>query len=646
MSFRPSSADRPPTGRPALRLPRWPRYLVPVLAGLIAFGVLITIIAGVWTDRLWYHSVQYGSVFDVIYGTRWALFFVVGIFMAAVVGVNAWLAYRLRPMYRPAATERPGVDAYRMAIDPHRRLLLGILLGLIGLISGVTASGAWRTWLLFINQVPFGRKDAQFGLDISFFVFTYPFLRLVLSYLFAAVLLSLVVAAAVHVLYGGLGWQARRPRATVATQAHLFVLVGVFVLLKGAAYWVDRWGVDFSQRGAVTTGASYTDVNAVLPAKTVLAVIAVLCAVLFFAGAVRRSALLPAVGFGLLVLSAILIGGVYPAIIQQFVVKPNELAKETPYIDREIKATRLAYAVRGAQYLGYSGTSSESSDELLTQSSSLPGFRLMDPAVVSRAFQQLQQVKGFYQFPDTLSVDRYVLPGQRQPQDLVVAVRGLSGPPAGQGNWINTHLVYTHGFGFVAAKENSVAGGGTPDFVESDIPPQGQLGNFEPRVYFGQAENNYVIVGGPPHAQGGEERDYPFQSSSGQKNYTYTGTGGVPVGSPLNRLLYAIKFRELNILLSGAINSDSKILYERSPLARVAKVAPCLTLDGASYPVVVHPPGQPGRILWVVDGYTTTNLYPYSQRLGMPAATSTSQTPAGNLAGQPTGSVNYVRNSV
>src|SRR5215468_1022738 len=474
MSFRPSSADRPPTGRPALHLPRWPRYLLPVVGGLIALGILVTIIAGVWTDRLWYRSVGYGSVFDVTYGTRWTLFFVVGIFMAAVVGVNAWLAYRLRPVYAPAATERPGVDAYRNAVDPHRRLLLGILLGLIGVISGVTASGAWRTWLLFINQAPFGRKDAQFGLDISFFVFTYPFLRLVLSYLFAAVFLSLLVAVAVHVLYGGLGWHARRPRATMGAQAHLFVLLGLFVLLKGAAYWVDRWGIDFSQRGAVTTGASYTDVNAVLPAKTVLAVIAVLCALLFFAGAIRRSALLPAVGFGLLVLSAILIGGVYPAIIQQFVVKPNELAKETPYISREITATRLAYAVTPgtprnpgtARVRLYSGASTESSAALHAQSANLPGFRLMDPAVVSRAFQQLQQVKGYYQFPSILAVDRYKLPGE--------------------GNWINTHLVYTHGYGFVAAKENEVSGGGTPKFVESDIPPRGQLPIGQPRVYFGE----------------------------------------------------------------------------------------------------------------------------------------------------------------
>jgi uncharacterized membrane protein (UPF0182 family) len=649
LTFRPSPADRPPpTGRAPLRLPRWPRYLIPILLGLIALGVLVTIVAGVWTDFLWYRSVQYGSVFDEIYGTRWVLFFVVGILMAAVTGFNAILAYRLRPAYRPArSSERPGIDVYRAAIDPYRKLLLWIVLGLVGLISGITASGAWRTWLLFINQVPFHQEDAQFHLDISFFVFTYPFLRLVLSYLFAAVLLSLAAAAVVHVLYGGLGWQGKRPRATVGAQVHLFILVGVFVLLKGVAYWVDRWGIDFSQRGVVTTGASYTDVNAVLPAKTVLAVIAVLCALLFFAGAIRRNGLLPAVGFGLLVLSAILIGGLYPAIIQQFVVKPNELAKESPYIGREIKGTWRAYGVGGVRVIPYAGSTAASSAALARQTSNLPGVRLMDPGVVSRTFQQLQQVKGFYQFPSVLSVDRYLLPGSgKVPQDLALAVRGLSGPPAGQGTWTNTHLVYTHGFGVVAAKENTVAADGTPAFVERDIPPHGELGNFQPRVYFGPAENNYAIVGAPK-GRPGIELDYPYTNLSGQQNYTYNGSGGVPIGSLLNRLLYAVKFRELNILLSGAVNGDSKILYDRTPLQRVAKVAPFLTLDGSPYPVVVPSTnGHQGSILWVVDGYTTTDLYPYSQRVDMPSATTTSQTPGGNVAGQATGPVNYIRNSV
>ena len=641
MTFRPSGPARPPDARAALRLPRWPRYLVPVIVGLVAFVVVLIIVAGVWTDFLWFRSVHYGSVFGVTYGTRWALFFIGGIFMAAVTGVNAVIAFRLRPAYRPVTPQRPGIETYRLAVDPHRRLLLGIALGLVGLISGISAAGAWRTWLLFINQVPFHQRDPQFKIDISFFVFTYPFIRLVLSFLFAAVLLSLATAVLVHALYGGLRLQGRRVRATAGAQMQLFILLGLFVLLKGVAYWFDRYGIDFSQRGTVTTGASYTDVNAVLPAKTVLAVIAVICAVLFFAGAVRHSAMLPAVGFGLLVLSAIIIGGVYPAIIQQFVVKPNELAKESRYIAREINSTRTAYAVSGVRVIAYPGAPSVPPSKLAGQVVGLNGLRLMDPAVVSATFQQLQQVKGFYQFPDQLSVDRYRLPsGGSTPQDVVVAVRGMGGPPQGQGNWINTHLVYTHGFGFVGAKADAVGNGGNPEFVESDIPPHGQLGPFEPRVYFGPMEETYAIVGGPP-GRPGQELDYPFENASGQKNYTYNGSGGVPVGSPLDRFLFAVKFRELNILLSGAINGYSKILYDRQPLARVAKVAPWLTLDGSPYPVVAN-----GRILWVVDGYTTTDLYPYSERIGMPQATSTSQTPNGSIAGSQAGNINYIRNSV
>ena len=644
MSFRPSGAGaaRPP-GRPSLAALRWPRLVLPVIAGVIGFLVLIIIVAGVWTDYLWYQAVHYTSVFGTTYGTRWTMFFVGGLVMVAVTGTNAVLAYRLRPMYRAGPAQPQGGDAYRMAIDPHRRLLLGLVLGLIGVIAGISTAGAWRTWLLFANQVPFGIKDRQFHMDLSFFVFTYPFIRLLLTYLFAAVLLSLALALVVHYLYGGLRVQGRRLRVTMAAQAHLFILVGVFVLLKAVAYWYDRYGIDFSQRGAVTTGASYTDVNAVLPAKTVLAVIAILCALLFFAGAARRSAMLPAVGFGLLVLSAILIGGVYPAIIQQFVVKPNELAKETPFIQREIETTRQAYGITAStvQVSPYLATATGPDTATAGQVSRLAGMRLLDPDVVGPTFQQLQQVKSYYQFPDMLAMDRYQLPsGGSQPQDTVIAVRGMGGPPPGQNNWINTHLVYTHGFGVVAATANQVQGNGNPAFIESEIPPQGDLGVTQPRVYFGQQQNSYAIVGGPP---GGRkwELDYPAGTNGGQQNNTYRGGGGVSIGSPLNRLLYTIKFHELNILLSGAINGESKVLYDRQPLARVGKVAPFLTLDGEPYPVVVG-----GQVLWVVDGYTTTDLYPYSQRIGMPAATATSDAPGGSVAGQPAGQINYIRNSV
>ena len=636
MTFRSPGQPRPSAGRPVV-LPRWPKFLIPVAAGLIALVIVVSVVAGVWTDYLWFRSVSYTSVFSTTYGTKWLLFLVTALFMAAVVGLNAWLAYRLRPAYRPAATDQQTLEGYRTVLDPHRRLLLGLLLGLIGLISGLTAAGSWRTWLLFANRTSFHKVDPQFKLDISFFAFVYPLLRMVLTYLFTAVLLALAVSVLVHYLYGALRPQVKGQRATTAARAHLFMLVGIFVLLKAAAYWVDRYGIDFSQRGIVRTGASYTDVNAILPAKTVLAVIAVICAALFFAGAVRRNTLLPGVGFGLLVLSAVIIGGVYPAIIQQFVVKPNELVKETPYLHREISSTRRAYGVSDVQPVGYSATSTDSTAQLAKQVTSLPDVRLLDPGVVSPTFQQLQQVKSYYKFTDVLAVDRYPPPGGTVPQDTVIGVRDMGGPPAGQANWINSHLVYTHGFGVVAAPASTVQQNGTPAFSESDIPPTGQLGLSlaGARVYFGEQETSYAIVGG--HQQ---ELDYPDQSTGGQKNTTYRGDGGVPVGSALNRLLYAIKYRQLNILLSGAIDGNSKIMYVRDPLSRVAKVAPFLTLDGDPYPVI-----SGGQIKWVVDAYTTTDNYPYSQRLNLHQATTNSYSPGGSAIG-PAGQVNYIRNSV
>jgi uncharacterized membrane protein (UPF0182 family) len=615
-------------------LPRWPRFVVPAVIIVVAVAILVAVVAGIWTDYLWYSSVHQTRVFDTTYGTKWLLFVVTAVFMTGVVGANIALAYRLRPIEPPDGPAQQGVEAYRQAIDPHRRAVMIVLLGLLGLISGLAAASSWRTWLLFINRVPFGRTDPQFRLDISFFAFVYPFLRMALAFLFAAVLLSLVLAAAVHVLYGGLRL-ARHARPSRGARAQLFVLAGVFIALKAAAYWVDRYGINFSQRGVVQTGASYTDVNAVLPAKTVLTVIAVICAALFLAGAVRRSSLLPGIGFGLLVLSAVLIGGVYPFIIQQFVVKPNEQVKERHYIQREIANTRLAYGVSAAQVVPYQAASSQTPAALAKEAAAVPDFRLVDPDVTSTAFQQLQQVKGYYQFAGVLAMDRYKVGSNSVPQDTVVGVRDVALPPAGQGNWINTHLIYTHGYGIAAATAAQAQSNGNPNFIEGNIPPTGALGHFQPRVYFGHEGASYVIVGGRQ-----PELDYPNASLRGQQNNRYRGGGGVPVGSFGSRLLFAVKFRELNILLSSAINSHSRILYTRDPLARVEKAAPFLTLDGDPYPVVVG-----GQILWVVDGYTTTNDYPYSKRTSLNQSTSNTYSPGG-LATGPAGQVNYIRNSV
>ncbi|RAY13330.1 UPF0182 family protein [Actinomadura craniellae] len=637
MSFRtPGFGSRLGSGRS--------RLLVPVLAVLAIIVVLFLVFTAVYTDLLWFRSVDSSSVYTTRLRTEILLFVGSGLLMALVVGANMMIAYRLRPAYRPLSVEQQGLERYRAAVDPHRRLIGIAVVGVLALLTGSSISGQWQIWLAFMNRTPFGVRDPQFGKDVSFFVFTYPFLRLLLGFLFAMLVLSILVALVVHYLYGGLRLQGPGDKASPPARAHLSVLVGTFVLLKAVAYWFDRWGLAHSDRGVVG-GPSYTDVNAVLPAKTILAVIAVICAALFFVNIVRRGMMLPGVGLGLLVLSAILVGGVYPLLIQQFQVRPNEAAKEAPYIQRNIQATRAAYGVNGAQVTeNYTAKTTPNSGELGREAQTISGVRLLDPALVSRTYQQLQQIRSFYQFPDQLDIDRYPVDGQGF-RDTVVAVREITGPPAQQNNWINQHTVYTHGYGFVAAPGNKIDPNGLPDFVAKDMPPTGplvqQTGLKEPRIYFGENSPRYSVVGAPP-GSAPKELDYPESGGTGQKNTTYTGNGGVSVGSFFNRMLYAVKFQEKNLLLSGSVNGQSKILYDRTPRERVQKVAPWLTIDGDPYPAIVG-----GRITWILDGYTTTDGYPYSERISLADATSDTSTETRTSVVRPSRDrVNYMRNSV
>ena len=632
MTFRsPGFGGRIRTGRS--------RLLIPVIVILVIFVAVFLAFTAVWTDVLWYRSVGFSSVYSKQLTTRVILFFSAGLIMIALLGVNIVTAYRLRPAYRPASVEQQGLERYRAVIDPHRRLIVIGLLTLVGLLTASGASGQWKIWLAFLNRQPFGVKDPQFHKDISFFIFTYPLLRVVLGFLFTTVILSFIAALAVHYLYGGIRVQGPGEKVSPASRAHLSVVFGVFVLLKAVAYWFDRWGLAHSERGVVT-GPSYTDVNAVLPAKTILAVIALICAFMFFAALLRRGAMLPGMAFGLLVLSAILIGGVYPLLIQTFQVKPNEVDKESKFIGRNISATRAAYDVGGAKITDYVPNTKLSPEQAKQETSTLPNVRLLDPAVVSPTFQQLQQIKGFYKFPNPLDIDRYPDPNsQNALKDTVVAVREIDGAPAGQANWINSHLVYTHGYGVVAAPGNQVDAQGAPAFTEKNIPPTGALGVSQPRVYFGERSASYSIVGGTRD----RELDYPDDKSpSGQRNNSYAGKGGVPIGSLFDRTLYAIRFKEKNLLLSGAIGSKSRILYNRTPRERVQKAAPWLKVDGNPYPAVVD-----GRIQWIVDGYTTANEYPYSERTSLADATRDTNTESRvSVAAQASDKINYIRNSV
>jgi uncharacterized membrane protein (UPF0182 family) len=345
---------------------------------VLALALLVAA-AVTWTtgDYLWLRQLGFARVFRSSYGTRWAVFGVTGSFVALVTGFSAGLARWLRP--RPASPSPagtipppplpppplnifnevppplvpPAIRRARLVLDRHGGPLLAVLLTLTGVAAGMAGMRSWLTWVQFAHRTSFGRRDPQFHLDLSFYVFVYPFLRLVLGYLFAAVLLALVVAVIVHAVDGGLWLRPGDTRVTAGARGQLGTLLGIFMLLKATAYWLDRYGIEFSSRDVISGGASYTDVNAVLPAKTVLAVVALLCAGLFFAAARRRDPLLPAVGLGLLVLSAVLIGGVYPAAVEHFSVQPHELARETSYLDQQLAGTRRAFGLSQVQTSRY-----------------------------------------------------------------------------------------------------------------------------------------------------------------------------------------------------------------------------------------------------------------------------------------------------
>jgi uncharacterized membrane protein (UPF0182 family) len=452
-------------------------------------------------------------------------------------------------------------------------------------------------------------------------------------------LISTVAAVGVHYLYGGIRPQAPSERTTTAARVQISVLLGFLVLLKAVAYWYDRYALALKENRLIT-GMTFTDVNALLPAKAILSAIAIVCALLFFANIFRRSWLLPTAGTALLVISSVLIAGIYPAAIQQFTVKPSESSKEAPFIQRNIDSTRVAYGIDGVIMQDYNATLTTNAGQLSDDAATIANIRLMDPNVLSATFRQLQQIKPYYTFPESLDVDRYKVNGVSR--DTIVAVRELNIEGNPSRNWINDHLVYTHGFGFVAAFGNSRDADGKPTFAVGDLPSTKGLGEFEPRIYFGENVPDYSIIGGVK-TDNPVEFDYPDDNSpNGQKNVTYSGKGGVPVGSTINKLLFAIKYQEQRILLSSLINKDSKILFERNPRDRVAKVAPWLTLDGDPYPAIVD-----GRIQWIIDGYTTSSSYPYSQTTTLSTATTDALTAnSAAVTAQSNRNVNYIRNSV
>lgn len=604
------------------RRPAWAIAIGAVIAAL----VVLVIIAGVWTEWAWYSQVGFSNVWTKAWLAKIGLFLVFGLASAAAVWVTLWMARRARP--KGAGRPRTALDAYREQIQPVERLVMRALPVLVGIVCGGLAAAQWELFLAWYYQVPFGIADPQFGNDLSLYVFTLPAVNLGLSIVLGVAIICAVLSAFVHLLYGAISSGGRMFAASRPARTQLALLGAVVMVLIAIKIWLGRYTL-LEHTGDTFDGANYAGVNASIPARGILAGISLIVALMFLAVIARPDWRIPFVGVALMLVAALVVGGLYPAMVQRFKVDPNAQELEAPFIQRNIDATRLAYGIDDVEVTPYEAETQALPGALRADADTTASIRILDPNIVSPAFQQLQQNKQYYDFRDTLSVDRYVVNGESR--DTVIAVRELNIAGLSEENrtWVNDHTVFTHGFGVVAAYGDTVNADGQPTFFEGGIPSTGAIGDYEPRTYFGPNLPNYSIVGGPEGATPGE-LDFPDDASpSGQVNTTYAGEGGPSIGNAFAKLMYWVRFGDEEILFSSLVNPDSQILFVRDPSERVQKVAPFLMVDPNAYPAVVD-----GRVVWIVDAYTTTDRYPYSDRVPM------------DLADGRTYALTYIRNSV
>jgi uncharacterized membrane protein (UPF0182 family) len=603
---------------------------------LLAFVALAAVgsLSRFYTDLLWFREVEKTSIFWGVLRAKVLLGLLAGVGTALIVGVNLWLVERLAPRYGLAMVARPQVERARALLAPYLRPLRIGIAAFLGLVVGLQASGLWQTFLLWRNRVAFGDRDPLFNRDAGFYVFELPFLRATFGWLFSTLVLSTILVAAAHYVLGGIRPQAESNRIAPEALSHLSVLLGLIVALKAWGYYLDKYQLLFSPRGVVS-GASYTDVKAQLPALELLSIIALISAALFFWGARTRGLVLPLFSIILLAGVSLIIGGLFPAAFQRFRVAPQELARERPYIARNIAATRKAFNLEAVDRQDFAATDTLQPADVQANKTTIDNIRLWDPDVLKPAVQNLQAIAQYYAFSD-VDVDRYPLDGV--PRQVMISARevdpNLLAPSAR--TWQNLHLAYTHGYGVVATQVNTSVNQGQPDFIVANFnQTNAKIPVQQPRIYFGEPPQEapaYVVV----HTKQGEV-DAPSATGDNPNTFSYDGDGGVQLSSLGRRLGFALRFRDVNLLISGNVTSSSRLLFNRDVRQRVEQVAPFLQWDGDPYAVVVD-----GHILFVRDGYTTTNNYPYSQRVDLGDAARRTPDMGSGVGGQG----NYIRNSV
>ena len=660
-----SGLNRPTA--PMKRPPKFLSWVVAIIAVLLFIGPMLV---GFYTDWKWFGAIEYRGVFTKTLVTRIVLFFLFGLVAAAITYVAGLIVWRGRGDSMDMADFNSPVYQYRKSIESTMSVFLKVIPVLVGVVSGLLGQANWRTVMLFLNSHDFGVTDPQFNHDLGFYAFSLPVWTMLVSAFSMLLAVCFLIALVGHYILGGirLGNRAAGVRGSLSKSARtqLAVTAGIWMLLQVAGYWLGRYQLLYTEH-SLFTGGSYTDINAYLPAKIILMIIGVFVAVAIFSAVVIKDLRIPGLAVVLMVLSSLVIGQGWPLIMERFSVNPNRQAKEAESISRNIESTRFAYGLTDDKvtYEENWGAEDVADDKVASDDSTISNLRLLDPDILAPTFTQMQQLKNFYGFPETLAMDRYEIDGELR--DFVVAARELDPNELqeNQQNWINRHTVYTHGNGFIAAQANTVdevardagsARGGFPIFTVADLQTQagedaegeGETQSAEeslgikvdqPRIYYGpviasaQDGMDYAIVG--------QTGDAAVEYDTDTSTYTYDGKGGVDIGNIVDRTAFALKYQELNFLLSDRVGSESKLLYDRDPRERVEKVAPWLTTDSSTYPAVID-----GRIKWIVDGYTTLDSLPYSQRTSLTETTQDTQNPTGTTQRLVNDRVGYIRNSV
>jgi uncharacterized membrane protein (UPF0182 family) len=593
--------------------------VVVVLVVLIAsLGTLATI----YTDALWFNSVGRHQVWSTLFFVKVGLFLVFGFAFFVALWVNLIVCERMAASAPPAPPEDELVRRYQRVIRPYAGRVYAALALLLALVAAGGTVGQWQNWLLFRYGGNFGVTDPQFHKDVGFYVFKLPFITFLIHWVLASLVVILIATGVFHYLNGGIRAQRVSPRIRPSVKAHLSLLLALMALTKAAGYWFQRYQLTTSTDGYVE-GAGYTDVHARLPAIQLLFLISVAAAVVLIVNIWRQGWVLPVLAIGVWAIVAAVIGVVYPAALQALKVTPAQSTLEAPYIHRNIEATRAAYDLKHIRQATLSGQASVTSAAISQNLPTLQNVRLWDPdpSIAQTSFQKLQSVQSYYAFA-FIGMDRYTVHNKLTP--ALVGVREVNAAQLPATGWVNTHLQYTHGEGFVMAAANNTAPNGNPDFTVRNIPSSSTPGYpkvTQPGVYFGVGETGYVVA----HTK---QQEFSTQGNGG----AYQGTGGVKVGGLFNRLAFSIRLKDFNLLISSLITDQSRIMFVRDPVAMAQKAAPFLSFDSNPYAAVVN-----GHIDWIIDGYTTSAGYPYAQNA------DTQNLPPGS--GLPA-SYNYVRNSV